>query len=106
MSIINRVYCLQVKNFFCEGLTEHACATSHEKLSLWFKFEDAVKAIQDHESNLERMGYKLVNSGTGDAEDSFIGYWCRYENPNGRAIVFEIYSKHIEGLPKGEQYII
>lgn len=106
MSIVNRFYCLQVKNFFREGLTEHACAASHDNLSLWYQYEDAIKSIQDNEPTIERMGYKLVNSGTGDSEDSSVLYWCRYENPSGRAIVFEVFAKHIEGLPVGEQYII
>jgi len=106
MSIVNRFYCLQVKNFFHESVTEYACATSHEKLSLWFRCEDAIAAINNQTPAIERMGYVLVRSGNGDESDPSMVYWCRYENPKGLAIVFEVFTKHIEGLPTGSQYII
>lgn len=106
MSVLNRFYCLQVKNFFRVGLTEQAIATSPEKLSLWYDIEKMFRDLEHARVRIESMGYQLRSTVSHDETEDNIIYQVRYEHTNGRAIVFEVYVKKIQDLPTGLRLIL
>lgn len=104
--VIPAAYVTLVKNFFHNGATECACAPDiRDHIALFYDFNEALENFKSYIPQLTTMGYHLTNSWTG-GEESPLCYGCRYQMENGRAIVFEIARKEIQGMPKGWHDII
>lgn len=106
MSVSSRIYVLNVKNFYhLDGYEVPTTPDPKTSISLWYRIEDAIDAVRQGQSQLEKKGYQVEFSWTGEYGDN-TAYGCRMERGDGRSVVFEIVYKSIEGMPKGQQYII
>lgn len=106
MSVSSSVIVVNVKNFYIlDGYEVPTTPDPKTSISLWYEFEKALDAVRGGRAQLAREGYRLESSWNGE-EDSPLLYGCSMNRSDGRRVVFEILRKHVEGLPKGQQYII
>lgn len=90
------IYILLVQNFFKVKDVEYAVAPGHENISLFPTIELALEAKREAVELVEKIGYHIAGSGVGD-DNPFVCYWVRYENDQGKAVVFSIIRKTVEG---------
>lgn len=106
MSVSSSAFVLNVKNFYhLDGYEVPTTPDPRTSISLWYRIEDAIDAANKGKEQLEREGYQLEFSWTGEFDDNLV-YGCRMERGDGRGVVFEIVHKSIDGMPRGQQYII
>lgn len=106
MSVSSSVYVVFVKNFYhLDGYEVPTTPNLKDCISLWYQPQDAFDAIDKGKKQLETEGYQLEFSWTGEYGDKIV-YGCRMEKEDGHSVVFEVVHKSIEGMPKGQQYII
>lgn len=106
MSVFSRVIVVNVKNFYIlDGYEVPTTPDPKTSISLWYDYNDAIKEVDRGRDQLEGEGYRLENSWTGE-EGSPLLYGCSMNRSDGRRAVFEVLWKSVEGLPKGQQYII
>ncbi len=84
------------KEFFRVQGVEYASALGHEDIMVLPNYDAALKTLSKSLDHYTKQGYKLKCSGNGSG-DSPILYWCRYENSQGKAAVFEIQYRELNG---------
>lgn len=89
-------YILLVKTFFTSKGIEYATTIGHENISLWPNYNEAIQKLREGRNQIEEIGYKLSGSDAG-GEDSPLIYQCRLERHDGKAVVFEVIRKTVEG---------
>lgn len=89
-------YILLTKTFFTLNGIEYANTISHEHISLWPNYDEAIQKLKDCRNQIEEIGYKLSGSDTGGEKSPLI-YQCRLEHPDGKAVVCEVIRKTVEG---------
>jgi len=91
-------FCLLVrKEFFRVGGVEYAASLGPEDIIVLPDYDAALKSFSSSLDRYTKHGYKLKCSGNGSG-DSPILYWCRYENSQEKAVVFEIQHRELKGV--------
>lgn len=84
------------KEFFRVGGVEYAASLGPEDIIVLPNYDAALKSLSKSLDRYTNQGYKLKCSGNGSG-DSPILYWCRYENSQEKAVVFEIQYRVLKG---------
>lgn len=84
------------KEFFRVGGVEYAASLGPEDIIVLPGYDAALKSLSSSLDRYINHGYKLKCSGNG-SDDSPILYWCRYENNQEKAVVFEIQYRTVKG---------
>lgn len=84
------------KEFFRVGGVEYAASLEPEDIIVLPAYDAALKSLSSSLDRYTNQGYHLNCSGNGSG-DSPILYWCRYENSQEKAVVFEIQYRELKG---------
>lgn len=83
------IYMMIDKAFFMSNGHEYAAVLGEDDVKLCGSYDDAIHFLEIRQHCYRRHCYYLTKSGTGTAGDDLL-YWCRVEDNEGHAHVFEV----------------